>query len=75
MQSLTNQRTAFESAGYCEDGRVNNDADEYYDNHYFADEKISNGSAEAGDIIIQNSLLYAFFLLPVKAALHHSDYY
>ena len=48
-QSLTNQRTAFESAGYCEDGRVNNDADEYYDNHYFADEKISNGSAEAGE--------------------------
>ena len=49
-QSLTIQRTAFGSAGYCEDGRVHNDADEYYDNDYFADEQIANGSAEAGEM-------------------------
>ena len=49
-QSLTNKRTAFECAGYCEDGRLYNDADEYYDDDYFADEQIANGSAEVGEL-------------------------
>ena len=39
-----------ESAGYCDDGRVYNDADEYYDNDYFADEQLANGCAEAGEM-------------------------